>query len=195
MDKGQLCEIFRRKFSRKGEVLIQAPGRVNILGEHTDYNEGFVFPCAIDRYISIVAAGRVDSKVHAYSADFDQTVEFDHRCFEPSRDIQWSNYLRGVVSEYQKRSYELPGVDLVVSGNVPLGAGLSSSAAFEVAVSETFRVLGDLEIDKVDLALLSQAAENKYVGVQCGIMDQFASVLSQAEKILFLDCRDLSYSE
>jgi galactokinase len=132
--------------------------------------------------------------VHAYSADFGERVEFDHSQFEPSREVQWSNYLRGVVSEYQKRSYELPGADLVVSGNVPLGAGLSSSAAFEVAVAETFRVLGDLKIEKVDLALLSQAAENKYVGVQCGIMDQFASVLSQAGAALFLDCRDLSYS-
>jgi len=194
MDKVQLCDVFEKEFSRPGQVLVQAPGRVNILGEHTDYNEGFVFPCAIDRYISIVASAREDSRVQAYSVDFEQRVEFDHRQFEPSRDAQWSNFLRGVVSEYQKGSYDLPGVDLVVSGNVPLGAGLSSSAAFEVAIAETFRVLGALEIDKVALALLSQAAENKYVGVQCGIMDQFASVLSQEGSVLFLDCRDLSFS-
>jgi galactokinase len=189
-----LQDVFKREFSRSGEVIVQAPGRVNILGEHTDYNEGFVFPCAIDRYISIVAAVRDDSIVNAYSVDFEQRIEFDQGRFEFSPDVQWSNYVRGVVSEYQKKSYQLPGVDLVISGNVPLGAGLSSSAAFEVAVAETFRVLGDLEIEKVDLALLSQAAENKYVGVQCGIMDQFASVLSKAGSALFLDCRDLSYS-
>jgi galactokinase len=194
MERERLRDIFEREFSRSGEVLTRAPGRVNILGEHTDYNEGFVFPCAIDRYISIVAARRDDSRVHAYSVDFEQRVEFDQRNFEPSEDVQWSNFLRGVVSEYQRGSYELPGLDLVISGNVPLGAGLSSSAAFEVAVAETFRVLGDLEIEKVGLALLSQAAENRYVGVQCGIMDQFASVLSQAGTVLFLDCRDLSYS-
>jgi len=195
MDSAQLLHIFEQEFSRRCEVLVQAPGRVNILGEHTDYNEGFVFPCAIDRYISVAAASRDDSRVCAYSVDFQQNVEFDHSQFKPSQEIQWSNYLRGVVSEYQKRSFELPGVDLVVSGNVPLGAGLSSSAAFEVAIAETFRVLGDLEIEKVALALLSQAAENKYVGVQCGIMDQFASVLSQAGSALFLDCRDLSFSQ
>lgn len=194
MDKGQLRELFGKKFARRGEVVIQAPGRVNILGEHTDYNQGFVFPCAIDRYISIVAAVRDDSRVRAYSVDFEQQVEFDQRKFTPSKDAPWSNYLRGVVSEYRKRGTELPGADLAISGDVPLGAGLSSSAAFEVAVAETFRVLGDLDIGKADLALLSQAAENKYVGVQCGIMDQFASVLSKVGTALFLDCRDLSYS-
>ena len=190
----ELQGIFEQEFGRAGEIETQAPGRVNILGEHTDYNEGFVFPCAIDRYISIVAAHREDSIVSAYSVDFDQRVEFDIEQFEPSEEMQWSNYLRGVVSEYQKASFELTGMDLVISGDVPLGAGLSSSAAFEVAVAETFRNLDDLNINKVDLALLSQAAENKYVGVQCGIMDQFASVLSVEGEILFLDCRDLSYS-
>lgn len=194
MRNGELGSLFDREFGRNWEVSVAAPGRVNLIGEHTDYNDGFVFPAAIDRFIQILAARRDDSLVRAYSADFEERSEFTLDRLEKSEAEPWSNYVRGVAQLYQKRGYELGGVDLVISGNVPLGAGLSSSAAFEVAVAESFRVLFELKISKVDLALLCQAAEGEFVGVQCGIMDQFVCTLAEAGTALFLDCRDLSYS-
>jgi galactokinase len=167
---------------------------VNLLGEHTDYNDGFVFPAAIDRHISVVAARRDDSKVRAYSLDFSQTSTFDLGEISPDKEASWSNYVRGVIVQFQSRGFSLPGMDLLLWGNVPIGAGLSSSAALEVATAETCRVLGDFDIAGTEMALLCQAAEREFVGVNCGIMDQFVSALAEEDTALFLDCRDLSYS-
>jgi galactokinase len=167
---------------------------VNLIGEHTDYNDGFVFPAAIDRYVTVWASPRADRVIRAYSVDFNQSVEFSLRDIEPSDEAPWSNFVRGVLVQLQKRDMDFPGADLMIRGNVPIGAGLSSSAAIEVAVAEAFRVLGDLELNRVEKALLSQAAEHEFVGVKCGIMDQFISALAQEGTALFLDCRDLSYS-
>jgi len=194
MDRAMLQSEFSSRFNRRPSLFTQAPGRVNILGEHTDYNDGFVFPAAIDRYLSIVAAPRDDSEVRAYSLDFQQESRFSLGSLEYSQEAPWSNYLRGVFQQYLKKGYSPRGVDLVLSGNVPVGAGLSSSAALEVAVAETLRVLFKLEITPVDLALLSQSAEREFVGVQCGIMDQFVSTLAQEGSAILIDCRDLSYS-
>ncbi len=190
----QLARRFEQEFSSTARVSVRAPGRVNLLGEHTDYNDGFVFPAAIDREIQVLAAPRDDRQVHACSADFAQKSTFDLSDFGSDSGATWSNYLRGVVSEYRKRGFEVPGMNLLISGNVPIGAGLSSSAALEVAVAEAVRVLGGFEIEKTEMALLCQAAEREFVGVQCGIMDQFISTLAQKGTALFLDCRDLSFS-
>ncbi len=194
MDRDMLLSEFSTRFNRRPSLFTQAPGRVNILGEHTDYNDGFVFPAAIDRYLSIAAAPREDEDVRAYSLDFQQESRFSLGSLEYSNEAPWSNYLRGVFQQYLKKEYRPRGVDLVLSGNVPVGAGLSSSAALEVAVAETLRVLFQLDITPVDLALLSQAAEREFVGVQCGIMDQFVSTLAQEGSAILIDCRDLSYS-
>ena len=194
LNENQLTQKFTEEFSSPPRVSVRAPGRVNLLGEHTDYNDGFVFPAAIDREIRVLAAPRGDEQVHACSADFSQRSSFDLAGFGSDPGAAWSNYLRGVVSEYRKRGFEVRGMNLLVSGNVPIGAGLSSSAALEVAVAEAVRVLGKFEIEKTEMALLCQAAEREFVGVQCGIMDQFISVLGQEGTALFLDCRDLSFS-
>ncbi|MEE9230098.1 MAG: galactokinase [Acidobacteriota bacterium] len=192
--ESQLAQRFRQEFQHTAPLSVRAPGRVNLLGEHTDYNDGFVFPAAIDREVSVLAARRSDDQVRAYSLDFSQWSTFNLKSFQSDREATWSNYLRGVVSEYQKRGLEVPGMDLMITGNVPIGAGLSSSAAVEVAIAEVIRVLGGLPIDKTDMAVLCQAAERGFVGVQCGIMDQFISTLAQKDTAMFLDCRDLSFS-
>lgn len=194
MRKGQLIPVFVERFGTSPEIRARAPGRVNILGEHTDYNDGFVFPVAIDRHLSVLAAPRADSLVRAFSTDFGQETVFRLEEIRGSGEAPWSNYLRGVLAQYLERGDRLAGMDVVVNGDVPVGAGLSSSAAFEVAVAEAVRVLNRIEIDRVAMALLCQAAEASFVGVQCGIMDQFVSVLARENSALFLDCRDLSFS-
>ncbi|MFB3902080.1 MAG: galactokinase [Acidobacteriota bacterium] len=188
-----LAETFSRVFGRAPEIETRAPGRVNLIGEHTDYNDGFVLPTDIDRAIWTCAAARDDRLVQAHSLDFGQTTTFDIERITRDQDALWSNYIRGVIREYRERGDEVRGMDLVVSGNVPIGSGLSSSAALEVATAETCRVISGLEIDPVSMALLCQSAERRFVGVQCGIMDQFVSTLGRANAALFLDCRDLSY--
>lgn len=188
-----LLKTFQEQFNRPAEWWVQAPGRVNLIGEHTDYNDGFVFPAAIDRYLHIAAAGRDDEQIRAYSVDFDQTSTFPVDEPPYCREASWSNYLRGVVQQYRRRGLPVRGMDLVLSGNVPVGAGLSSSAALEVATAETVRALSGLGLDRVETALLCQAAEREFVGVQCVIMDQFVSALARENAALFIDCRDLSY--
>ncbi len=189
-----LARRFRDEFGRPHELRVRAPGRVNLIGEHTDYNDGFVLPSAIDRAITILASMRSDGRIAAVSVDFSQRTEFE--TVDQSKDdaAPWSNYLRGVVAQFRKRGLDVPGMNLLVAGDVPIGAGLSSSAALEVATAETIRRLGGHPIGKTDMALLCQAAEREFVGVQCGIMDQFVSTLAEEGSALFLDCRDLTYS-
>jgi galactokinase len=193
VDSQHLIERFRQVHHCEPELETRAPGRVNLIGEHTDYNEGFVFPADIDRWVLILASRRTDSVVSAYSEDFHQSISFDLGDIRSDETAAWSNYLRGVIWKYQERGDQPVGMNLLLAGNVPMGSGLSSSAALEVAAAETCRVLSDINIDPVSLALLCQAAESDFIGVRCGIMDQFASVLGQEKTALFLDCRDLSY--
>ncbi len=191
----ELTERFRREFGHPPGLRVRAPGRVNLIGEHTDYNDGFVFPAAIDREITILASPRSDGCVSAVSVDFSQSSKFETAGdLKKDGDAPWNNYIRGVVSMFRKRGFTVPGMNLLIAGNVPIGAGLSSSAALEVATAETIRRLADLRIEKTEMALLCQAAEREFVGVQCGIMDQFVSTLAEEGAALFLDCRDLSYS-
>lgn len=175
-------------------VVGRAPGRVNLIGEHTDYNDGFVFPMAIDFDMILAARKRADRTVRIYSADFDQTVEFS--LTEPiafDSDKRWSNYLRGVLAELMKQGAVPPGMDMVFQGDVPQGAGLSSSAALEVVTAVVVQKLCGSTIAPPDLALLCQRAENKFVGMNCGIMDQFISMMGRKNQALFLDCRSLEY--
>ncbi len=172
---------------------IQAPGRVNLIGEHTDYNDGFVLPCAIDYQTVISAAPRQDSLIRVIAADYDnQLDEFDLRHpIEPRPEYLWANYVRGVVKYLLLRGCQLTGADLVLSGNVPQGAGLSSSASLEVAVGQIFKEMNHLDISQADIALNGQLAENRFVGCNCGIMDQFISALGQQDHALLIDCRSL----
>lgn len=173
--------------------IIQAPGRVNLIGEHTDYNDGFVLPCAIDYQAIVAASRRDDNIVRVVAVDYDnevnqfditQPLEFDQQCM-------WVNYVRGVIKCLLDRGYVLGGADIVVSGNVPQGAGLSSSAALEVVIGQTFKALFDLSISQQEIALNGQQAENQFVGCNCGIMDQLISAEGEQNHALLIDCRSL----
>lgn len=193
MNPESLIPLFRTKFSREPERIALAPGRVNLVGEHTDYNDGFVFPAAIDRGIAVAAARRPDRMVGAWSASFNQAAEFSLERIERSDDVPWNNYIRGVFLQFLQAGYDPPGMDLVLDGDVPIGSGLSSSAALEVATAVTIRDLAGIELAGTRLALMCQAAEREFVGVSCGIMDQFISTLGEEDRALFIDCRDLSF--
>lgn len=189
-----LCEErFIKHFGYRPSHFFQAPGRVNLIGEHTDYNQGFVLPCAIDYHTVISCAKRDDDTIKVIAADYDdQSDQFSlsapiTACDEPL----WANYVRGVVKHLQQRSPDFGGVDMVISGNVPQGAGLSSSASLEVAIGTAIQQLWGLPLTPVEIALNGQEAENQFVGCNCGIMDQMISALGQQDHALLLDCQTL----
>jgi galactokinase len=193
--KTKTTEIFTEYFGAPPTHFYRAPGRVNLIGEHTDYNDGFVLPCAIDYHTVIAAAPRADSQVEVVAVDFDgQSSRFS--LTDPiAKDnaAPWSNYVRGVAWALQQHGHRLHGVNMVIAGNVPQGAGLSSSASLEVAVGTLFNHLNQLELDGKTIALIGQQAENDFVGMRCGIMDQFISALGQPDCALLIDCRTLEY--
>lgn len=189
-----LLEEFKARFPRAGKVqAVRAPGRVNLLGEHTDYNQGFVFPMAIDAGIQIAGELNGTGRVNLYSLNYAAKESFLLEEITPSKSNTWVNYIKGVVWQFQKLGLQPQGADLVIQGNVPQGAGLSSSAALEVAAALLLDALHGWGLGAVDLVKLAQKAENEFVGVACGIMDQFASMLGQKDHALFLDCRSLEY--
>jgi len=186
-------QLFKEKFGYAATHAIQSPGRVNLIGEHTDYNDGFVLPCAIDYQTVISCAKRDDNIVRVIAADYnneEDSFSLDSPIIKHETK-QWSNYVRGVVKHLQLRDNSFSGADLVISGNVPQGAGLSSSASLEVAVGKTFQQLYNLPLDGVQLALNGQEAENQFVGCNCGIMDQLISSLGKKDSALLIDCRSL----
>lgn len=181
-------------------IVVRSPGRVNLIGEHTDYNDGFVLPLAIDREIVLIGRRRRDDRVRVYSLNFVQEASFhlgDIR--DPSlstrldRNAPWSNYVRGVIWALLDAGFQVGGFDAALFGNIPLGAGLSSSAALEVGTALLLKELFALELELVQIAKLCQRAENEFVGVQCGIMDQFTAALAKKDRGLLLDCRTLHY--
>lgn len=184
---------FRNQFGAEPTAVVKGPGRVELLGNHTDYNEGYVLPAAIN--VDVLAAGKLrdDHKMAVYSANFETLVEFGLDSIEFDEANTWSNYVRGVVHFIQEAGVSLHGADLVIDGNVPIGSGLSSSAAIEMAVGFLLQTLEGFEMSGPDLALIGQKAENKFVGVNTGIMDQFISRLGKKDHALFLDCRTLEY--
>ncbi|MGL5654510.1 MAG: galactokinase, partial [Vibrio sp.] len=184
---------FEQEFGYAPSHIVQAPGRVNLIGEHTDYNDGFVLPCAINYQTVVAAAKRDDHLVRVISIDYGNALdEFDlSQEITFQADKMWANYIRGVVKCLLARGQSLSGVDLAVSGNVPQGAGLSSSAALEVVIGQTFKELFNLAISQADIALNGQQAENEFVGCNCGIMDQMISAQARANHAMLLDCRSL----
>ncbi|MBE7030921.1 MAG: galactokinase [Ruminococcaceae bacterium] len=176
-----------------------SPGRVNLIGEHTDYNGGFVFPAALDMKTTIVCRKRADRKIVLRATDLDVVVEADIDRLNDYRNLDWGNYQLGVAYVLQQAGYDICGLDMLYDDTVPHGGGLSSSAAIEVATALCFATLSNEKngitapVDMIAMAKFGQQAENEYVGVNCGIMDQFASAMGKENCAIFLDCKDLSY--
>lgn len=187
---------FERAFGKAPTHRVQAPGRVNLIGEHTDYNGGFVLPCAIDRGTVVAAGARRDMRVRVVASDVDDGLD-EFRMDLPivaRDDAPWTGYVRGVVQQLQMRGHLSQGADLALAGNIPQGAGLSSSASLEVAVIQAFKTLHGTAIDRTQMALVAQSAENSFVGCNCGIMDQLASARGREGHALLIDCRSLEAS-
>jgi galactokinase len=191
----QTVASYRTNFGhRAAPRIFQAPGRVNLIGDHTDYNDGFVLPAAIDRQIVVAATPREDSRVNVYALDFDQWDHFDfQKEIVRLAENSWGNYIRGMAWSLLWQGFKLRGMDAAIAGDIPIGAGLSSSAAIEVAAGYAMLQLAHNELDRKSLALAAQKAENDFVGMRCGIMDQYISCLGQRHHALLIDCRDLGY--
>jgi galactokinase len=190
----ELHRRFTDAFGREPVFRAVAPGRVNLIGEHTDYNDGYVLPVAIQFSVTVLAAPRTDGRVNLVSADFGGRVSFS--LDEPlvrDASASWSDYPKGVLSEFLQAGLRPAGMDAVFRGNVPIASGLSSSAAVETAFAVLIKWMNGFSIGDTDLVKLCQRAENRFVGMNCGIMDQFISTLGQANAALFLDCRSLHY--
>ena len=174
-------------------LMVRSPGRVNLIGEHTDYNQGFVLPAAIDKAIYLAIGPRRDNEIHLFSVDLDQSFICTLDLPEPPPE-HWPNYLLGVVQQFQQAGRSPGGFNCVFAGDIPLGSGMSSSAALECATAFGLNELFHLHFDPLTMVRLSQRAENVFVGVQCGIMDQFASMFGRRDHVIRLDCQSLEYA-
>ena len=189
MNTQLLKQSFASYFNSESEIIVRAPGRVNLIGEHTDYNDGFVLPMAIDHAVWLALRPRDDRTVRLFSLDLETEAAFELDSLTKGSD--WIEYPKSIAYELMKAGYELRVFDAVMTGDVPRGAGLSSSAAVELAVARAFAAVSGIEWDAPKMAKLSQKAENEWVGVNCGIMDQMASAACKEGHALFLDCRSL----
>lgn len=184
-------EIFG--FGENKVFVVRAPGRVNLIGEHTDYNKGFVLPIAINQEIISAFLPRQDRLISLYSSNFSSFCRFSLDKIAYDEKEPWANYVKGVTHLLQEKGVRLSGMSMVLEGNIPIGAGLSSSAAIEIVTALSLQVANGFTMKPLEMVKLCQKAENEFVGVNCGIMDQFASLLSEESKALFLDCRSLEY--
>ncbi|HEY2328911.1 MAG TPA: galactokinase [Verrucomicrobiae bacterium] len=181
---------FQKHYGRPPRWIAAAPGRVNVIGEHTDYNDGFVLPMAIERYAVMAAdAAAAPGKISIYDAHFQESAMIDISAPVAKGPPKWSNYIRGVLCGFQNRGVKIPALDVAFMSTVPLGGGLSSSAALEVCTATLIEAATGKAIDPVEKALLAQKAEHDFAGVPCGIMDQFVSALGREGHLLLLDCR------
>ncbi len=186
-----VISVFKENFKEE-PIVICSPGRVNLIGEHTDYNMGFVLPAAINKGIYIAISKRNDNEIHLIAADLDDTHITNIADYAYS-EAGWPNFVLGVVDQILKTGRKFNGFNAVISGDVPLGAGMSSSAAMECAVAFSLNHIYDLGLEKIEIVKIAQKAENEFVGLQCGIMDQFASVFGKENHVIKLDCRSLEY--
>ena len=191
-DPTLLTQRFVQKFGQAPR-LYRAPGRVNLIGEHTDYNDGFVMPMAIGFDARVGIALRQDRKIVVHSRDFAETIELDLDHLPDVRSGRWSDYVVGVAKKLAESGHKLGGANLLLEGDVPQGAGLSSSASVEVAVGYALLAVSNEKIDRHELALICQKAENEFVGARCGIMDQFVACYGKRGCALLLDCRSLEF--
>lgn len=190
----RIKNTYRNHFKQE-PIIIKSPGRINLIGEHTDYNDGFVFPAAIDKAIIVAIQKSSTDFCTAIAADLNETYEFSLHSIESIPGGGWKNYIIGVAAEIQKKGLKLEPFNLVIEGDIPLGAGLSSSAALENAVVFGLNKLFDFGLDKNEMILLSQQAEHNYAKVKCGIMDMYASMFGKENSALLLDCRTLESKE
>ena len=189
--KEKVLQDFKKNFNEK-PAIVRSPGRVNIIGEHTDYNNGFVLPAAIDKAIYVAVSPRNDETIKLYSGEFDESFETSLPELKPT-DKVWPNYILGVADQLIKRGYAIKGFNLAIDGDVPIGSGLSSSAAVECATGFALNEVFGLSISRMDLALIAQAAEHKFAGVKVGIMDMFASLYGKKNHAIKLDCQSLQF--
>jgi galactokinase len=193
--RDKVATAFAAQFGGQPTLIARAPGRVNLIGEHTDYNDGFVLPCAIGGGTMVAASKHTDHEVRVIAADFGGTTDaFGLSAIEHSEQ-GWANYVRGMIGALQKAGFVLQGANLAIAGNLPKGAGLSSSASLEVAVGQAMLALADAQIDRTRLAQIAQAAECDFVGTKCGIMDQLISAQGKAGHALLIDCRSLELTD
>lgn len=192
-----LKQKFEEKFGAEGDVRCYfAPGRVNLIGEHTDYNGGHVFPCALTLGTYAVVRKRQDNKLRLYSMNFDHRGVFESNLDDltPYQEADWTNYMKGVIWAFEKRGYKIiSGLDMAIGGDIPLGSGLSSSASLEVLTGLVLKELFGFDVSMVELALIGQYSENNFNGCNCGIMDQFASAMGKKGHAIFLDTNTLEY--
>lgn len=183
-----ILDRYRQLF--KGDpILVRSPGRINLIGEHTDYNYGFVLPAAIDKEIVFCMAANGSDICNLYSWDLQQEYSFElHDLFRSP--LNWANYLIGVVQQLQQRGNKVPGFNCVFGGDIPLGSGMSSSAALECGLAYGIGVMAGLELSRTEIARIGQAAENQFVGMQCGLMDQYANMHGQENHLILMDCRE-----
>ena len=183
-------QTFQAAFSAT-PILVRSPGRINLIGEHTDYNEGFVLPAAIDKSVYVAVSAREDHRIHLRSSTFNEQAEFVLEDLQPVKG--WPTYILGVVDQLRQKGYPISGFNLLVTGDIPVGAGLSSSAAVECAVVFALDQLFGLQLTRMEMIRIAQLAEHRFAGVQCGIMDMFASMMGKKDQVIQLDCRSLAY--
>lgn len=193
----KLVEKFQELFGAEGDIRTYfAPGRVNLIGEHTDYNGGHVFPCALTLGTYGIARKREDNKLRFYSVNFERlgVIESSLEDLKPYKAAEWTNYPKGVMWAFEERGYKLPnGLDILLYGNIPNGSGLSSSASLEVLTGVILKDMFGFDVSMTDIALIGQFSENNFNGCNCGIMDQFASAMGKKDNAIFLDTNTLQY--
>ena len=183
---------FLKRFKRE-PLVIRSPGRINLIGEHTDYNNGFVMPAAIDRETYFGVSPSEDQRTLLYSVKYQEEFEVNFDNLQPVSKPAWANYLLGVLHQFRERGFRVQPFYCAFGGNIPLGAGLSSSAALECGFAFALSELNQLNVSRLDIVSIAQWAEHHYAGVKCGIMDQFASVMGKAENVILLDCQSLQH--
>lgn len=190
--KRKITEKFKEIFGND-PLVVRSPGRINIIGEHTDYNDGFVLPAAIDKAAYLAISLRDDDEIHLVADDLDEKFSISINDLKPVGDISWPNYILGAIAQFQKLGITLKGFNALLTSDVPIGAGLSSSAAVECATTFALNELLHTNLERIEMIKMSQMAEHEYAGVMCGIMDQFASMMGKKDHVIKLDCRSLEY--
>ncbi|MBX2963172.1 MAG: galactokinase [Cyclobacteriaceae bacterium] len=189
----KLNQTFRELFGDNPSLLVRSPGRINIIGEHTDYNDGFVLPAAIDKAVYLGISLRTDDEIHLHAGDFNESFSIKIAELKPVARMSWPNYMLGSAAQFVKRGIKLQGFNAVLLSDVPIGAGMSSSAAVECATVFALNTLLNANLDRLTMVKMAQKAEHEYAGVMCGIMDQFASMMGKKDHVIKLDCRSLEY--
>lgn len=190
--KASISASFEQHFKENPTIAVKSPGRINIIGEHTDYNNGFVMPAAINKYIYVALSPREDNMLNLFSGDYNESYQIDLSTMDENAP-EWAKYIIGVSQLINQKTGKVKGFNLYVEGDVPLGAGLSSSAALSCATGFAINELFSCDLTRIEIAKIGQKTEHEYIGLKCGIMDQFASVLGKESNAIRLDCKDLSY--